>query len=375
MHWFAFCPNPQCAYHQEAPSTPWAYAIGWYVTKAFGKVRRFRCTHCGRSFSTQTFSTHYYLKRIVSYRDVLQRLAGGESLRGMGRALGCSLSLLTNRLERLGRQGIALHAGMLRQRQFREDICIDGFVSFDCSQYFPSEIPIAVGRTSGFVVDVSHCNRKRSGSMRKEQKAKAQALYAKVRLERGGIGRSFGEVLATSLALEPGRLQRPFVLITDEKPDYARVVRHLRAFWGGHGMWLVHLRISSHLPRTIHNPLFASNYIDRELRKDMANHHRESVCYNRNVANGMLRLWAYLMWHNYLKPYRIRWPKGRRPATHAEASGIEAAALEHVDRSFFEARAFLSRSSLRPTMARSWKKGWRTPGKEKAEYLPKLALA
>jgi len=26
-------------------------------------------------------------------------------------------------------------------------------------------------------------------------------------------------------------------------------------------------------------------------------------------------------------------------------------------------------------MARSWKKGWRTPGKEKAEYLPKLALA
>jgi hypothetical protein len=81
------------------------------------------------------------------------------------------------------------------------------------------------------------------------------------------------------------------------------------------------------------------------------------------------------MWHNYLKPYRIRWPKGRRPATHAEASGIEAAALEHVDRSFFEARAFLSRSSLRPTMARSWKKGWRTPGKEEAEYLPKLALA
>ncbi|MHB8936354.1 MAG: hypothetical protein ACYC3M_10160, partial [Rectinema subterraneum] len=85
MHWFAFCPNPNCSYHYEAPASPWAYATGWYTTKAFGKVRRFRCTRCGKSFSTQTFSTHYYLKRIVSYRDVLYRLAGGESLRGMSR--------------------------------------------------------------------------------------------------------------------------------------------------------------------------------------------------------------------------------------------------------------------------------------------------
>jgi len=95
----------------------------------------------------------------------------------------------------------------------------------------------------------------------------------------------------------------------------------------------VHLRISSHLPRTIHNPLFSSNYTDRELRKDLANHHRESVCFNRNVANGMLRLWAYLMWHNYLKPYRIRWPKGRRPATHAEAS----ASMQLRSRTYIEA--------------------------------------
>jgi len=26
-------------------------------------------------------------------------------------------------------------------------------------------------------------------------------------------------------------------------------------------------------------------------------------------------------------------------------------------------------------MARSWKKEWKTPGKSKAEYVPKLALA
>jgi len=41
------------------------------------------------------------------------------------------------------------------------------------------------------------------------------------------------------------------VLITDEKPDYARLVRKLAAYWGEGEGRLVHLRISSHLPRTI----------------------------------------------------------------------------------------------------------------------------
>jgi len=30
---------------------------------------------------------------------------------------------------------------------------------------------------------------------------------------------------------------------------------------------------------------------------------------------------------------------------------------------------------LSVSMARSWKKEWKTPGKAKAEYVPKLALA
>jgi hypothetical protein len=38
-------------------------------------------------------------------------------------------------------------------------------------------------------------------------------------------------------------------------------------------------------------------------------------------------------------------------------------------------RAFLSRCSLLVTMRRTWEKGWKTPGKMKAEYIPKYALA
>jgi hypothetical protein len=374
MHWFAFCPNPRCAYHREAPSWPWAWAIGWYTTKAFGKVPRFRCPRCGRRFSTQTFSTHYYLKRPIAYRELLFRLVNGGSLRGMSRALGCSLSLLTNRIDRLARQGIALHAQMLLTPRIPEDICIDGFVSFDGSQYFPSEIPIAVGRTSCFVLEVSHCSRRRSGTMRTAQRAKAKTLYATAPLERGAIARSFREVLSSCLALHPSSPAHPFVLITDQKPDYARVVRHLPAFWGEGAPRLVHLTVASRLPRTVHNPLFPSNYLDRELRKDLANHHRETPCFSRNVANGMMRLWAYLAWHNYLKPFRIRWPTSLHPRTHAEACGIKASLMHHLEHRFFSARAFLSRSPLTPPMLKTWKKLWQTPGTHKPAYLPALAL-
>ncbi len=248
MHWFAFCPNPRCAYHHEAPSWPWASAIGWYATKAFGKVHRFRCPRCGRRFSTQTFSTHYYLKRPIPYRELLFRLVNGGSLRGMSRALRCSLSLLTNRIDRLARQGLALHAQMLHTHRIPEDICIDGFVSFDRSQYFPCEIPIAVGRSSAFVLELSHCSRKRSGCMRPAQKAKAKTLYASIHLEPGAIARSFSEVLSSCLTLQPTAPSHPFVLITDEKPDYAPSCTISSAFWTDGPRRLVHLIVSSRLP-------------------------------------------------------------------------------------------------------------------------------
>ena len=51
MHHFHFCPNPACTYHQHAPKAQWFVAAGFYATKAFGKVQRFRCSFCGKYFS------------------------------------------------------------------------------------------------------------------------------------------------------------------------------------------------------------------------------------------------------------------------------------------------------------------------------------
>ncbi len=71
---------------------------------------------------------------------------------------------------------------------------------------------------------------------------------------------------------------------------------------------LIHRRVDSRAPRTTSNPLFPVNYMDREFRKDLAEHVRETVRFARNVNHSMERLWVYLLSHNLFKRFRINDP-------------------------------------------------------------------
>ena len=166
----------------------------------------------------------------------------------------------------------------------------------------------------------------------------------------------------------------PLVIITDEKKEYAHVIQHWELYRNQdqeHRM--AHIQVNSHLPRTYDNPLFASNYLDREIRKDQANHHRETSCFSRNVANGMSRLACYLVHHNYRKKYLIKAPVGDR-RVHAEAAGIDGMRVKWALKKMFTRRVFLTRIQLPGTLERIWKKSYPTPLKTKPEYLPAFAL-
>lgn len=137
---------------------------------------------------------------------------------------------------------------------------------------------------------------------------------------------------------------------------------------------VAHLRVNSKLPRTYCNPLMASNYIDREIRKDQANHHRETTCHNRNVANGMNRLILYLISHNYLKKFDIK-ARIADMRSHAEAAGIDRAEVKKAVSMMFTKRFFLSRVSLIHNLEKIWLKDFYTPLQDKRIVLPAYALA
>jgi transposase-like protein len=361
--------------HITAPQTPWFTRAGQHNTKAFGPVPRFKCSACGTTFSSQTFALDYYAKKVVEYRDLLDRHAGSMSLRAIARAIHLSPATVQNRLDRLARQALALHAQLRPSATRLEDVCLDGLVSFDVSHFFPNEITISLTANSRFVLDLSHATRKRSGSMTPSQRARATQLYPRVKFERGAVERTFQDLLASLADERPPTPHRPLVLITDEKKEY-RWALLKSALWKlqDDEHRVAHMQVSSKLPRTFSNPLFPSNYLDREIRKDQANHHRESTCFSRNVANGMCRLALYLVQHNYRKKYLIKAAVDDR-RVHGEVAGIDRTLIDASVDAMFRARVFLSRVKLPATLERIWRKAFRTPLAHTPDYLPAFALA
>jgi transposase-like protein len=369
-----FCPYKGCVehfihhkQHYEA-FVPW----GFYWTKAFGWVPRFRCTRCGRTFSVQTFRVDYYAKRVVDYDDLSQRLCSCESLRAIGRAMGVSCDSVLNRVSRASRQALAAESNLASCRMPSENLVADGFESFCVSQFHPNNIHLLVGQKSQFVYASNHVTLRRKGRMTDKQRKKRQKLDKLFRPTPRGIEGAFSRIGTEALRVLSDSHRRGLDLWTDEKLEYHRALESRPSFAALAEVGRFrHRRISSRAARTRDNPLWSANYLERELRKDLHEHARETVCFGRNVSHQMERLSLYLFCHNFRKRFRI--PSDWR--THAEVAGYDTDAIGETMATLWRARAFLSLTELTEDGRRSWLRLYRTPLKAGKQYLPKYAAA
>jgi transposase-like protein len=350
-----FCPNRHCIHHDgPPPAERWYYGGGFYHTRAFGPVRRYRCRACGLSFSDQTFSLDYHIKHPVNYRRLFEAVVGGAGLRTIARQLSVSHQLVTNRLARLARQDLALQAELLAGHHLCENLAADGFESFVASQYEPNNIHLLVGSKSQFLYEFDYAHLKRKGRMTDEQREQRRRLEERLIRPRRSISCSFSSLLETMERLVGHTGKKRLTLFTDEKEEYRAVIErspllsHLRVC----GQFR-HVRISSCKARTLQNRLFPVNYYDRQLRKDNANHVRETVQFSRSVAGCLDRMAVYQLWHNYFKPYRIDdGPKAK--LRHGQLAGIDRARIEEGLHGIFESRKFLSKVPLSWSQALVW---------------------
>jgi transposase-like protein len=368
-----FCPNSRCSAHNPGTNTHFRFKKknGYHKTKVIGLVQRYRCAHCGKTFSDRTFAADYWVRKTLDYGEILRATCEGESPSAVARNLHCAWNAVQNRIGRLSRNLLAMHHEVEETLPLTENLVADGFESFDKSQFFPSHVSLLVGQKSQHCYAFSHASQARKGAMTKEQKIKKEQISRLWASPRGGVKASFTKVLRVIPSKwEESRLPR-LELITDKHPAYPGAILSVAALKNAvENQRMHHLRFSSKLQRDIRNPLFSVNYLDRELRKDVAAYARESTCFNRNVANGMNRLVLYLVRHNYWKPHRMRPKNVEENRLHAEVAGYELSVIEKAKARVFWDRAFLTKTDYHQWEKDIWLRNYKTPLKTGPEYLP-----
>lgn len=327
-----FCPNPRCRNHIN-PRGHWRVRFGSYRTIAHGTVRRYRCCSCGKTMGDQTESVHYYAKRRLPLRAVVDSLMGGSCQREIARRYGYSTMAVHNAILRLGRQAMAAQVLLLHRLPPRPVVVFDGLRSCVTSQDYPCDITTVVEPSGEMILSMTHAIMRRGGRMTDRQRTRTTEKRRTWTPQKGSVSRSIS-LIGQEIGdyLRPP-IPRPARINTDQHPLYRRMISTAPVF--GHfqkaGL-LQHRQISSEAPRTMANPLFPVNYVDRLVRHRVKEHTRESIAIGRHSVMQMHRAWIFAWDHNVRREHRV---KEHFAGVHAEWTGMSPETINYVTRSFF----------------------------------------
>jgi transposase-like protein len=312
-----FCPNARCRFHRD--SRGWRFRrAGFFVRRARPhRIARYRCSRCRRSFSSQTFSTSYWLRDPQLPRAVMLRLLSCSALRQVARDLGVSPSTVQRHAERLGRHCLLFHEQLRPKGVPSEPLAIDGFESFEYSQFSPTHFHTAVGARTHFVYGLTDSELRRKGRMTAAQRRRRAALEARYgRPDPSSIEHEMAALLA--LVVPPaGRI----VVHSDDHPAYPRALRRLA------DRRLEHRVTPGRAARTPRNPLFPVNLLDLLIRHSSANHKRETIAFSKRRQGAIDRLWLLVVWRNTIKAFSER----KQDATPAQRLGLLSRRLRAED--------------------------------------------
>jgi len=324
------CPQSGCRYHGCAVGWRWI-RFGSYSRQCLPRIiPRFRCRHCGATFSRQTFSTTYYLKRPELLEPVSHRLLACSGYRQIAREAGCDPTTVMGQAARLGRHALLFLHQHRPRGPLEEPLVIDGFESFAFSQYHPLHLNLAVGAHSHFVYAFTHAELRRKGRMRPGQRRRRARLeHLHGRPDPGALKASVAELVRLAVPQA-----QPLTIRSDEHPAYPRAFRSLR------GWSIRHECTPSIAARTPGNPLFPVNLMDLLLRHNSANHKRETIAFSKRHQSVVERAALLMAWRNHVKPFSENHGGG----TPAMRAGVRTEPLTMA--ALLQERMFFSRVQL-----------------------------
>ncbi len=351
-----FCPWPPCSEHQRHATGYRFRHHGFYSTRR-RVVPRFLCLTCRRTFSRQTFSTTYYLKRPELLLPLAAALQAGAALRQVARSLSCAHSTPSRFAARLGRHALLLHARALAflGGRLAEPVVLDHFETFEFSQDLPFGIATPVGSRSWFVYGFDPAPHRWTGRRSESQRRRLRSRPR--RATYGGYQGSTRRVLAALLPLVPEG--RRLHLVGDGHPAYRAAARgnpHVRLHRfpnprrGPRG--------SSRSPeaRARDRAMFPSDLLHALMRHTLAHHRRETIAFGRRLNALVERVALMAVWRNFVKRRSERRPD---PLTPAMRVGLASEVWDW--RRVFSRRLFPDRASLPAVTARLYRREWLTP--------------
>ena len=331
-----FCPNPNCRFH-NGNTSDWHYKkIGTFrrLQPPF-RIQRFTCKTCGRSFSTQTFSTTYWQKLPNLDAQLITKITGGMAARQVARDLKVSPETVDRHIARLGRHCLLFHQQIMQNCPPPSEVVVDGFESFEYSQYFPMHHHVAVEKGTDFFIYFTDSELRRKGRMTEVQKRRRQELEMQLgRPDPKAIEKDMRELLEVVLQ---DLVQA--TVYSDDHPAYKRSIRKLKT--------LIDHRItpgSAH--RSPDNDLWEANLVDLLIRHCNANHKRETIAWSKRRQGSAYRLAIFLVWRNYMKG---RQEKEHGSPTPAMVKGLMDKPLTAED--LLKERLFRTRCELPPRWA------------------------
>jgi hypothetical protein len=216
--------------------------------------------------------------------------------RQIARALGCSHSTVAHHIARLGRHCLLFQYRDLCRVTLSGEVVIDGFESFEFSQYFPFHHNVAVEVDTGYILYHTDSELRRKGRMTAYQKRRRTELESRHgRPDPRAVELGMRELLETI-----SRDTSALTVRSDDHHAYSRAMQRLSC-------QITHRITSSKQRRDQRNPLWEVNLLDLMIRHSTAAHKRETIAWAKRRQSSAEKLTIFQVWRNYVKK---RWEKG-----------------------------------------------------------------
>jgi len=278
-------------------------------------VPRYKCKHCKRGFSNQTFRHDYRDHRPDTNVRLMELLVSGVGLRQSGRLLGLSSTAVVQKLRKFGTTCGLLHDNLAAKLPEGRTYLLDEEETIIGSKTRPATVVIVMEKEHWFLCATGAAPVRRLGPVGSRRRQLQDQEEAKDGV-RKDESHACVKAALEKLLLMAGDGHKH--VLTDQKPSYKTLIEQVLGASAGHST------TSGTAPRTLLNPLFPINVTMGMSRDNNGRLRRKSWLHSKTLDCLSHQLVLFAVYRNYI---RKRFNTDEEGITSATSLGLLPRAL------------------------------------------------